>query len=362
MFKFLTLKAESKNTNSPNDVQSEPITIEMSWRQKMDKKLSEMFEEPKSSHQDITNYKARQETLEKFYNDRSETTWRERLDFMWATDEFGFLGPELLFVKQATEVGFFGGMVVGSYFESAKVYRIFLEQNKYTMFQHPREAQRALQERIVLAIIQGGWRSGWRMGVLAFTFTSVTQSLTVVRNYINPVDYALGGGVMGAVYKFHMGPKGMVGAGIGGAFLGFQAGILTWGLQKLSGETVAERWSREYGLVKDKKEIKLAKAENKDPRREIVIEETNRAKPSDEVIVNDGDDEDDYWVRKIVMKVTEWMELIGFTRPHSEDSFRIINDVQNTSEVETKPQKHNLDIANDTNTSDHDRTDSHGTK
>ena len=51
-------------------------------------------------------------------------------------------------------MGLLLGLCYGSYGESAKVYRIFLEQNKYTMFQHPREAQRALQDRIVLAMIQ----------------------------------------------------------------------------------------------------------------------------------------------------------------------------------------------------------------
>ena len=74
--------------------------------------------------------------------------------------------------------------------------------------------------------VQGGWRAGWRMGVLAFTFTAVCQSLTVVRQYINPLDFALAGGVMGGVYKLHMGPRGMVGAGLAGSLLGLQSGKL----------------------------------------------------------------------------------------------------------------------------------------
>jgi len=330
MLKFLTLKAESKN--SPSD---EPITMDTSWRQKWDtllnRKWSELFEQPKSSQQDVIDYKVKQEKLENYYNDRSGTTWRERLAFMWELDEHGMFGPELRFVKEATELTFLGGLCYGAYQESAKVYRIFLDQNKYTMFQHPREAQRALQERIVLAILQGGWRVGWRMAVLSFTFTSVVQSMTVIRNYINPLDYALGGGVMGAVYKFHMGPRGMMGAGLGGAFFGLQAGIITWFVQKLSGETVAERWAKEYGLVKAKKEIEVAKMENKDPRREIVIEESNKEIITSDVI--DTVEEKEDWVRNITVKVTEWMEKIGFIRSHSEDSFRIVSDVKDTSKV-----------------------------
>jgi len=330
MLKFLTLKAESKN--SPSD---EPITIDTSWRQKLDNllymKWSDLYEQPKSSQQDVIDYKAKQEKLENYYNDRTDTTWRERLAFMWELDEHGMFGPELRFVKEATEITFLGGLCFGAYHESAKVYRIFLDQNKYTMFQHPREAQRALQERIVLAILQGGWRVGWRMAVLSFTFTSVVQSMTVIRNYINPLDYALGGGVMGAVYKFHMGPRGMIGAGAGGALFGLQAGIITWCVQKLSGETVAERWAREYGLVKAKKDIEIAKVENKDPRREIVIEESNKEVITSGVI--DTEEEED-WVRNITVQVTEWMEKIGIIRSHSEDSFRLVNDVKDTSKVE----------------------------
>jgi hypothetical protein len=37
---------------------------------------------------------------------------------------------------------------------------------------------------------------------------SVSQSMTALRNYINPLDHALAGAAMGAVYRAHMGPKG----------------------------------------------------------------------------------------------------------------------------------------------------------
>merc|ERR550532_2401834 len=137
--------------------------------------------------------------------------------------------PELEFVKQGTQLGVLLGLCYGSYSESAKVYRIFLEQNKYTMFQHPREAQRALQDRVVLAMMQGGWKFGWRFSLVSATFLSVTQSLTVIRNSINPLDYAAGGLAMGVVYRFNMGPRGMVGAGMAGGIYGLGTGlIVSW--------------------------------------------------------------------------------------------------------------------------------------
>ncbi len=38
----------------------------------------------------------------------------------------------------------------------------------------------------------------------------------------------------------------MLGAGVAGSLIGVQAGVLFWLLQRLSGETIEERWAREY--------------------------------------------------------------------------------------------------------------------
>merc|ERR1712192_7959 len=220
------------------------------------------------------------------------------------------------------------------------------------MFQHPREAQRALQERIILAMAQGGWRSGWRVRGMTFSFTSVCQSLVVIRNYINPLDYAAGGAVMGAVYKFNMGPKGMLGAGFVGSMLGFQAGVLTWGLQKLTGETVAEKWEREYLTIREANDLKEGKTKKKDPRLEIIIEEENKVKPGSWVRIVE-EEENDWWFRNMTVKITEFMESIGFLKKHSKDAFRISDDspvegvvtarlhksdLVNTSETRTQPE------------------------
>jgi len=212
--------------------------------------------------------------VEEYYKgDREGYNWRTRLKMMWRVDEWGTPSPELDNVKWTTEIGFFGGMAYGAFHESAKVQRIFLEQNKYTMFQHPREAQKAMQDRVVLACFQGGWRAGWRMGLLGFTFSAVAQSLTAIRNYVNPLDYAVAGGVMGAVYKVGMGPKGMIGAGVGGALLGLQGGVVVWGLQKLSGITVAERWHMDYLKQQEQNKEEASKKVEKDGRTQVLLKD-----------------------------------------------------------------------------------------
>ena len=211
--------------------------------------------------------------VEQFYTAREAFTWRTRLAMMWRVDEWGLPSPELANVRFTTEVGFFGGVAYGAYHESAKVQRMFLEQNKYTMFQHPREAQKAMQDRVFLAMLQGGWRAGWRMGLLAFTFSAVAQSLTAVRNYVNPLDYGAAGAAMGALYKAGMGPRGMVGAGVGGALLGLQGGVLAWALQRLSGITVEERWHMDYLKIQEQNRQEEVRAAEKDARTQVVLKE-----------------------------------------------------------------------------------------
>lgn len=235
--------------------------------------MQDPVKEGKSSRHDALAEIDSKVVDEYYKGDREGYNWRTRLKMMWRVDEWGFLSPELENVKWTTEIGFFSGAAYGAFHESAKVQRIFLEQNKYTMFQHPREAQRAMQDRVALAMIQGGWRAGWRMGLLGFTFSAVAQSLTAIRNYVNPLDYAVAGGVMGAVYKVGMGPKGMIGAGVGGAILGLQGGVLVWGLQKLTGITVAERWYIDYLKQQEQNKEEASKKVEKDGRTQVVLKE-----------------------------------------------------------------------------------------
>ena len=245
---------------------------------------------------------------EYYKGDREGYNWRTRLKMMWRVDEWGFPSPELDNVKWTTQIGFFSGAAYGAFHESAKVQRIFLEQSKYTMFQHPREAQRAMQDRVTLAMVQGGWRAGWRMGLLGFTFSAVAQSLTAVRNYINPLDYAVAGGVMGAVYKVGMGPKGMIGAGVGGALLGLQGGVLVWGLQKLSGITVAERWHLDYLQQQEQNREEASKKVEKDERTQVLLKEAEMSVEDKLAIA----EEEESPAAKIIVSIRRWLGDEGF--------------------------------------------------
>ena len=312
---------------SPNNKFSDEELRDKSFFELFDQKYKEVSEENQkqknASGYDVPSLEAEISDREQYYSDRSNSTWRQRLDYMWKPNERGYLSPELQFVWEGTFGSFLIAAMYGSYTESAKIYRIFLEQNKYTMFQHPREAQRALQDRVVLAMMQGGWRMGWRFGLVTATFLSVTQSLTVIRNSINPLDYAAGGLAMGAVYRFNMGPRGMVGAGMAGAIYGLGTGLIVSWIQLVSGESVADRWNREFISIEQKKRAKEAAAAKKaiaarkDVRDQDVEQETRKSEHR--VVVPEETtpyklDAEDY-VRLAWIKLTRLLETIGILTP-----------------------------------------------
>ena len=103
--------------------------IDQKYKEKEDEKQN------KNSNYDLPDLQKAKAAKAAYYEDRTSSTWRERLRYMWRPDEYGNLSPELQFVWETSFGSFLVAALFGSYTESAKIYRIFLEQNKYTMFQ-----------------------------------------------------------------------------------------------------------------------------------------------------------------------------------------------------------------------------------
>ena len=125
--------------NKLRDHFSEDDLRNKSLRQLIDQKFYERYDEgqrlKKVSDYDIPELERKRSDKSRYYEDRSNSTWLERLTYMWTPDEYGYLSPELQFVQSGTMISFLSAAVYGSWHESAKIYRIFMEQNKYTMFQ-----------------------------------------------------------------------------------------------------------------------------------------------------------------------------------------------------------------------------------
>jgi len=261
----------------------------------------------KAGDHDEPGKDAKRSELDKFYQDRELTTPWDRLRMMWRADAYKNCSPELKFVYDSTMLSCVCGIVYGGFQEGNKVQRIFLEQNKYAMFQHPREAQKAMQDRLILAFMQGGWRAGSRLGLLGFTFAAVSQSLVALRGYINPLDYGAAGGVMGIIYRLPMGPKGMFGGGVAGGLLGLQGGALTWLLQWATGETITERWEREYRMRTQESDKIDEGFSKKDQNKRLYLQDSD---PEDEDSVREKEDNSVY--RQVIVKVRQWLEEKGF--------------------------------------------------
>jgi len=261
---------------------------------------------------DIVDREGTREKYEEMYRNRSSLTATQRLSLMWRMDELSEMSPELTFVYNTTSFSILAGVAYGTVADSKKTFNQFLEKNKYEMFKHPREAQSALQDRMLLSYMKGAWRYGWRMAIVGFTYSAVSQSMTAARNYVNPLDHALAGSVMGAVYRFNMGPKGMLGAGFIGSVLGLQVGILFWGIQYISGQTVEERWAEEYDYIKQKINSKAEAMRPEDPRDELLGIKTDTDK-----YLEERD-----WFRDLIISITDWGKEHGMIRsstPFSED-------------------------------------------
>lgn len=187
--------------------------------------------------------------LREQYDNREELTWKEKLKLMWRRDNYGNLSPELEFVYGATKISFILGFVTGAYQDSKEVFTKFMEQNKQTMFKHPREAQAILQEQVTYHMLKGGLRKGLKTGIVVTSYVALCQTAHAIRNYVNPLDHIACGFTLGGMYRFMGGPKAMLGSGFLGGSMGLIDGVCTWSLYKLSGESISERWARELESI-----------------------------------------------------------------------------------------------------------------
>jgi len=256
---------------------------------------------------DILSREKDKEELDRMYEDRSQLTWTQRLSMMWRTDENGEPSPEFCQINRSVEVAVITGGTYGAYSGTQRIMKNFLERNKYEMFKHPFEAQKALREKLMLTYMKGFLRWGFKIGALTGTYMCVAQSLMAMRNYVNPLDHMAAGMVMGAIYRFNMGPKGMLSAGILGGIIGFQGGCVWWLAQKASGETIEQRWKREYLQYSKLAELKNQARKAKDERNQIISEDPDK----DQVYLEPEENID--FLMPYVLTVQKWFRDNGLS-------------------------------------------------
>jgi len=168
-----------------------------------------------------------------------ETGW-DRLKSMLFLDEFGSVSPEMNGVITTTAAGFLCGSLIGAAGASKTEYINFIDNNKASLFDSHYHAKHELQHRVTKAMMYGGFKVGWRLGLFTGSYMFFTTAVSTYRNKSSVIEYSAGGLLAGAVYKFPMGPKAVISGGLVGGVLGTIAGALSVGIMKLTGTTTEE--------------------------------------------------------------------------------------------------------------------------
>ncbi|XP_021369205.1 RPII140-upstream gene protein-like, partial [Mizuhopecten yessoensis] len=145
------------------------------------------------------------------------------------------------------------GLFIGYYIGYRKTSIKFREENRSTTFRSAMNYQRMRMDKSLL----GGARFALKGGVYLSTFVTllmgVSKCVSLYRNKSSFVEYSIAASVTGALFRVHLGPKGVVAGGIVGLTLGTIAGLPLFGLAKATGETEE---NRHFKYIEEKLAIK----------------------------------------------------------------------------------------------------------
>jgi len=182
------------------------------------------------------------EEVSEMYLRRGELSPRERLGLMWRFDRFGNSSPELREVNATGQTGLMLGFFYGGLNAGTAAFAKFKDDNKHTMFRHPREAQKLAHEQGIFHFFRGGWRIGLRVGAFSWMYLAFAHSLSVAFNRVNPLDHTVSGFALGFLWRASTGPKPALATGILGSMMGTTIGISFWLLHLIKGGEVGDRW------------------------------------------------------------------------------------------------------------------------
>ncbi|XP_044754256.1 RPII140-upstream gene protein [Coccinella septempunctata] len=171
-----------------------------------------------------------------------------RLRKMFQIDEFGEVSDEVTIIGQTAMISSFVGLVYGGVMNSSTAYTDFLRQNTASTFTSHFEAKRKLQDAVTKSFAKGAWKWGWRICFFSTSFVGLSTTISVYRGESGICEYALGGAITGALYKWQMGPRGWIVGGALGGILGLFSGSLSYGLLKLSGKSMSELRKYQAGI------------------------------------------------------------------------------------------------------------------
>lgn len=191
-----------------------------------------------ANENDRVEHTAMQKMLAEAPGDKQ--TGKDRLYLMFSIDEFGRISSEVNAIYQAGFLGFLVGACYGGFVSSRVAYVNFMERNQATAFKSSFEAKRKLQDQVTVTFAKGAFKWGWRLALFTTSYIGIQTVISVYRGKSSIYEYLVAGGTTGALYKFSMGPKGMVSGGLVGMAFGGVAGLASLALLKASGTTMEE--------------------------------------------------------------------------------------------------------------------------
>lgn len=117
---------------------------------------------------------------EAFYQDRSQSSWQERVKIMWVPSDEGDYSPELNMVRTSTIFSGLAGASAGVILKASDARKKFMTQNRHEIFENSLVAERKLLDIMAWTGIKNGFAWGWRCAAMTLIFTGGTLRLSLI--------------------------------------------------------------------------------------------------------------------------------------------------------------------------------------
>ncbi|XP_017288277.1 complex I assembly factor TIMMDC1, mitochondrial [Kryptolebias marmoratus] len=173
-----------------------------------------------------------------------DTGW-ERIKDLFSAAEGQSYPEELTNIVKLGILSAVTGFVYGG-LPAARISRQqYIQVSQAEMYTGRVDAVRSAHNAALRGFVRYGWRWSWRVTLIATLFNCISTGLSVYRDKDAVSHYVAGGAITLGLYRFNLGPRGLVAGGTIGAVLGLPLGALVIGLQRLTGETYREKRRRE---------------------------------------------------------------------------------------------------------------------
>jgi len=158
----------------------------------------------------------------------------EGIKSIFSVNQDGVVDPRCRLLQEAGSISVLVGTLYGGMSKARKSWLQFIEKNKYAKYDSVHHARREMNARIYKGFASGAWYYTWRFALFSNSCLFMAMAIPAYRGKYSPFDLSLSCAVVGAAYRFRVGPK----PAVAGAALGTVAGTAAWALLSATGQTV----------------------------------------------------------------------------------------------------------------------------